>query len=141
MTRAPSARILAGVLACLAAGFGALSASAAGDAKQRLFKRVFGDAARLDPQIVQRVGPAVEINTLLAHDDGRLTVSIRANDRSGIEQVVLSCDGQPRPAKTAPPYTWEWKPGAGGHTLEAQATDVSSHHNTRRSFRRTLAVP
>ena len=84
------------------------------------------------------IGPAVEIEDLVAEDDGRLSVCVRARDRSGIAEVVLYCDGAAQPARRQAPYTWEWKPGAGYHTLRAVARDDSRQHNVRESFLRTL---
>jgi len=87
-----------------------------------------------------RTSPAVEIGDVESREDGRVTVEVTAQDRSGIASVELYCDGKSLGKQAAGPYVWIHRPGNGAHTFHAVATDASGSKNTRTSFKRTIMV-
>jgi len=89
---------------------------------------------------VDGTSPAVEIVDVAIREDGRVTVAVAAEDRSGVEAVALYCDGKLVGKQTEAPYVWIHRPGNGAHTYHAVATDASEAKNTRTSFKRTIVV-
>lgn len=85
-----------------------------------------------------KVAPAVEIKDLENREDGRMKVTVEANDRGGIASVELLCDGKPVATLRAAPWEFAHFPGDGMHTWQAVATDAAS--NKRESFKRTIEV-
>jgi len=85
--------------------------------------------------------PAVEIGDVTIRTDGRVTVCVEAQDKSGIKGVVLYCDGKPMAEKSSAPYLWNCRPKSGYHSFYAVARDRSSNNNKRKSFMRTICVP
>lgn len=87
-----------------------------------------------------RIAPAVEIRDIAIRQDKRVEIEVAANDRSGVQSVVLYCDDKEVGKKTDPPYIWTNRPGAGYHTYYAVATDGSATKNSRTSFKRTIQI-
>ena len=92
-----------------------------------------------DPSL-DRIGPAVEIFDVSLREDSRLTLTVEANDQSGVEKVSLFQDGKLFGEKTIPPFIWSFWPEIGYHTYYAVAADRSAGRNERRSDARTLLV-
>ncbi|MCE5229187.1 Ig-like domain-containing protein [bacterium] len=85
-----------------------------------------------------KVAPAVEITNYNNREDGRVTLTVTANDRSGIASVELVCDGKPVQKLAALPWEFTYFPGEGLHTWQAVATDKAG--NKRESVKRTFEV-
>ncbi|MEW6237937.1 MAG: Ig-like domain-containing protein [Candidatus Omnitrophota bacterium] len=84
------------------------------------------------------IAPFVEIKDIQAREDGRVAVTVDAQDQSGIQSVELFCDGQKVDAKNAPPFLFTHRPGKGYHTYYAEVIDSSQKQNRRASFKRTV---
>ncbi|MCP4642462.1 MAG: hypothetical protein GY851_18600 [bacterium] len=84
--------------------------------------------------------PFVDIRDIDVREDGRVAVTVDANDQSGIAWVDLHFDGTVVKRKHKAPYTFIIRPEYGWHTFQATACDASPRTNTRASFKRTVEV-
>ncbi len=85
-------------------------------------------------------GPAVEITDIIHRPDGVLDVRVSASDQSGLESVVLMCDGKQLARPSGGELRWSHRVKEGAHTFAAIATDASPAKNQRTSFKRTVVV-
>jgi len=89
---------------------------------------------------IDSVAPAVEINDVSVREDGRVTIEVASDDRSGIESVELLRNGTSVGKLTEEPYLWLDRPGNGAYTYTAVAIDDSPKKNKRTSMKRTVVV-
>ena len=86
------------------------------------------------------IAPAVEIRSIKVREDNLVEIDINAADQSGIQQIELYCDQKSIGTKRQPPFVWQQRLTKGAHTFYAIASDGSSRHNQRTSFKRTIVI-
>jgi hypothetical protein len=86
------------------------------------------------------IAPAVEIADIAIREDGRATLHIKVDDRSGIALVKVFMDGKEVAAITGAPWVWNVRPEKGYHTFYVTARDGSPRGNERTSTSRTIEV-
>jgi len=85
-------------------------------------------------ELEDSIPPFVEVSKPVSEADGKLLISVIANDQSNIANVTLYQDDVPLGKQDKPPYKWHIRPTENFHTFKALAVDASPRLNRRISY-------
>ena len=74
-------------------------------------------------ELEDSIPPFVEVSKPVSEADGKLLISVIANDQSNIANVTLYQDDVPLGKQDKPPYKWHIRPTENFHTFKALAVD------------------